>query len=181
MSRNNSEEEKSLNSISKKYSSSAKLDKHKKCNTSLDMNIINSSKRNILLNAGKELITSSQKYLTTDIQRINSLISYSIINLKHKGIKKNGHNLYDPYLIKVCKSEIFREKKNLPNYKDIIQKINREYGIAGEKYHEIDNYYKRLINKTDKKLENYIESLKNESKIKKERKFKKDDEDKEKK
>ena len=69
----------------------------------------------------------------------------------------------------------------MPNYKDIIQKINREYGIDSEKYHEIDNYYKRLINKTDKKLENYIESLKNESKIKKERKFKKDDEDKEKK
>ena len=178
--RNNNEEEKSQSSISKIYSSSVKFDKPKKCNTSLDMIKINSSKKNILLDAGKEL-TNSAKYLTTDTQRLNSPISYSIINLKHKGIKKNGHNLYDPYLIQVCKGEIFREKKNLPNYKDIIQKINKEYGISGEKYHDIDNYYKNLINKTDKNLEDYIESLKNESKIKKERKFKKDDEDKKKK
>ena len=180
MSRNNIEEEKSQSMISKIYSSSVKLDKSKKCNTSLDMGKINISKRNVLLNTGKELI-NSERYLSTDTQRINSPISYSIINLEHKGIKKKGYNLYDPYLIQVCKSAIFREKKNLPNYKDIIQKINREYGIAGEKYNEIDNYYKKLINKTDKHLEDYIESLQNESKIKKERKFKKDDEDKEKK
>ena len=75
-----------------------------------------------------------------------------------------GYDLYDPYLLQICKSAIFREKKELPNYKDIIQKINTSYGIENEKYNEIDSYYKKLIKKNNKTIENYINSLKNSKK-----------------
>ena len=36
---------------------------------------------------------------------------------------------YDPYLIKVCKNAIKLCKNDLPNYKEIISDINREFGI----------------------------------------------------
>ena len=44
--------------------------------------------------------------------------------------------MYDPYLIQVCKNAIIREKNELPNYKDIIEKVNTEYGIENEKTNE---------------------------------------------
>jgi hypothetical protein len=86
----------------------------------------------------------------------NSSISYSIISPQHRGIKRKGYDLYDPYLIQVCKSAIYREKKELPNYKDIIKRVNTEFGIENENYNDIDLYYKKLIEQKNKNLENYI-------------------------
>ena len=40
-----------------------------------------------------------------------------------------GCTPYDPYLINVCKNAIINVKDELPNYKEIIQKINTEFGI----------------------------------------------------
>ena len=51
-----------------------------------------------------------------------------------------GCSPYDPYLIKVCKKAIINVKKQLPNYKDVINKINSEFGI------EEDNDYKHFKN-----------------------------------
>ena len=40
-----------------------------------------------------------------------------------------GCTPYDPYLINVCKKAIINVKDELPNYKEIIKKINTEFGI----------------------------------------------------
>ena len=40
-----------------------------------------------------------------------------------------GCTPYDPYLINVCKNAIINCKDELPNYKEIIKKINIEFGI----------------------------------------------------
>ena len=131
----------------------------------ISINIEEKNSRNILKNAGKELINSnSENYLTMENPIFNSSISYSIVSPDHRGIKMKGYDLYDPYLLQICKSAIFREKKELPNYKDIIQKINLRYGIENEKYNEIDSYYKKLIKKNNKTIEKYINSLKNAKK-----------------
>ena len=131
----------------------------------ISIDIEDKNSRNILKNAGKELINSnSENYLTMENPIFNSSISYSIVSPDHRGVKMKGYDLYDPYLLQICKSAIFREKKELPNYKDIIQKINSRYGIENEKYNEIDSYYKKLIKKNNKTIENYINSLKNAKK-----------------
>ena len=131
----------------------------------ISIDIEEKNSRNILKKAGNELINSnSENYLTMENPIFNSSISYSIASPDHRGIKMKGYDLYDPYLLQICKSAIFREKKELPNYKDIIQKINSRYGIENEKYNEIDSYYKKLIKKNNKTIENYINSLKNSKK-----------------
>ena len=153
-------------------------DKQKRNNITLEIDDVNYPKNNTLINAGKQLL-DSEKYITLDNQNYSFPVAYSIINPTHKGIKKMGHELYDPYLIQVCKSAIFREKKNLPNYKEIIQRVDTEFGIKGVKKSQIDTYYKNLIEKSDKDLENYIKSLKDEKKEeKKEEKKKKEEEEK---
>ena len=40
-----------------------------------------------------------------------------------------GCTPYDPYLINICKNAIYNVKDELPNYKEIINKINTEFGI----------------------------------------------------
>lgn len=157
------EKDKKNNKIYKAFSLSAKYNKQRLNRISLEIEQKNSSKRNILKNAGNE-ICNSQKFLTIDNNRNNSQISNSILSLDHKGIKRKGYNLYDPYLIQICKSAVFRERKDLPNYKDIIQKVNTEFGIQGEKYDKIDSYYKRLINRSSYYLKNKISSFNNSNK-----------------
>ena len=43
-----------------------------------------------------------------------------------------GCTPYDPYLINICKNAIVNIKDELPNYKEIIKKINTEFGIDEE-------------------------------------------------
>ena len=95
----------------------------------------NKSKGTILRNAGKDLF-DSKRYYTSEDGSQSMPFSKSVISLKHKGIKRKDHPLYDPYLIEVCKNAIIREKNELPNYKEIIHKINTEYGIEDEKIEE---------------------------------------------
>ena len=40
-----------------------------------------------------------------------------------------GCTPYDPYLINICKNAIINVKDELPNYIEIIKKINTEFGI----------------------------------------------------
>ena len=120
----------------------------------------NSSKGAILRNAGKDLF-DSKRYLTSE--------QNSIINLRHKGIKRKGYPLYDPYLIQVCKNAIIREKRELPNYKEIIQKVNTEYGIEDEKIDDNEifngNNISEIINNN---IQNNISSFNNSSIVLKE-------------
>jgi hypothetical protein len=135
-------------SISKNYSKSLKINP-------IEIENNNSSKGVILRNAGKDLF-DSKRYLTSE--------QNSIISLRHKGIKKKGHPLYDPYLIQACKNAIIREKNELPNYKEIIQKINTEYGIEEQKINENDifnnNNSSEIINNN---LQNNFSSFNNSS------------------
>ena len=119
----------------------------------------NFENNNILKNAGKELLEST-KVTTGNDQKKDDPTSGSIINLKHKGIKKKGHKLYDPYLIQVCKNAIIRERNEISNYKDIIFKINTEYGIEEEKFDDInDGSNSNIVLPPQNTQNNYIYNL----------------------
>ena len=167
MSNINKIEENISNNISKAYSIPLKSNKSKSNISPIEIENNNSSPRIILRNAGKELF--QEKYLTTEDNRNNFCSSQSVINLRHKGIKRKGHSLYDPYLIQVCKNAIIKEKKELPNYKEIITKINTEYGIENEKFNDNDLYnkYKSNFNYSNNynNLQNDISSFNNSSNL----------------
>ena len=135
MSKINQEEEKSFNNLSKIYSVSINSNRNKVKINPLEIDENNPSKRNIFRNAGKELL-DSHRHFTSEENCQNPPFSQGIISWKHKGIKRKGHSFYDPYLIQVCKNAIIRERKELPNYKEIIKKVNTEYGIEDEKFNE---------------------------------------------
>ena len=77
--------------------------------------------------------------LNISLFSVYSILIY-IINLKHKGIKRKGHSLYDPYLIQVCKNAIIKEKRQLPNYREIIRNINTEFGIEESEKNNFEKY-----------------------------------------
>jgi hypothetical protein len=78
--------------------------------------------KNILKTTGEELIINSNRALTNK----NSQKSiFSLRNLSNRKLKKK----YNPYLISACKRAIIKEKRQLPNYKEIITSINTEFGI----------------------------------------------------
>jgi len=93
-------------------------------------------------NFGKTLTSkNNEKFINTgnNIFNINNRTSYRRKNKKHHIIKLRNNMLlnkdipgcspYDPYLIKVCKNAIINVKAQLPNYKEVIKKINKKYGI----------------------------------------------------
>ena len=61
----------------------------------------------------------------------NKIIKLKNNMLLNKGIP--GCSPYDPYLIKVCKKAIVNSRKQLPNYRDVIRKINNEFGIENDR------------------------------------------------
>ena len=63
---------------------------------------------------------------------------FSPRNINNRKLKK----IYDPYLISVCKKAIIREKKQLPNYKEIIRNINTEFGIEETEKQNFDYFPK---------------------------------------
>ena len=87
---------------------------------------------NILKTTGKELIINSKMALANKYSK-KSLFSQNTNS--NKKLKK----LYDPYLISVCKHAIIKEKRQLPNYREIIRNINTEFGIEES---EKDNFEK---------------------------------------
>ena len=138
MSNINFQQQNNLSTISE-ISQNYKTQKKKLSQLQIEDN--NKSKGTILRNAGKDLF-DSKRYYTSEDGSQSMPFSQSVISLKHKGIKRKDHPLYDPYLIDVCKNAILREKKELPNYKEIIHKINTEYGIEDEKIEE-NNFYNK--------------------------------------
>ena len=87
---------------------------------------------NILKTTGNELIINSKMALANKYSK-KSLFSQNTNS--NKKLKK----LYDPYLISVCKHAIIKEKRQLPNYREIIRNINTEFGIEES---EKDNFEK---------------------------------------
>ncbi len=133
------EDEKCSNNISKIYTISTNTNQKIKAKSNpIEIEEDFSTKRSIFRNAGKELL-ESYRY-TTEESIPEKTLQQSVIWF-HKGIKRKGHKLYDPYLIQTCKNAIIREKKELPNYKEIIQNINTEYGIIDKN----DKKFKRNI------------------------------------
>ena len=56
----------------------------------------------------------------------------NVIKLKNNmlySLNVPGCTPYDPYLINICKNSLYNLKDELPNYKEIISKINTEFGI----------------------------------------------------
>jgi len=142
MSNKSPEEAKSSYNISKAFSASEKYI-NPNYKPIIDIEEDNSKKRSILRNAGRELL-DSQRYFTTGEESHISPHCQSCISPRHRGIKRRGHPMYDPYLIKVCKKAIILERRELPNYKEIIQKVNTEYGIEDKKKDK--NYYYKFYN-----------------------------------
>ena len=94
---------------------------------------------NILKTTGKELIINSKMALVNKYSK-KSLFSQN--SNSNKKLKK----IYDPYLISVCKHAIIKEKRQLPNYREIIRNINTEFGIeesAKDNYEKYDNSPKK--------------------------------------
>ena len=91
--------------------------------------------KNILKNIGEELIINSKNTLTNK-HSYKSI--FSPRNINNRKLKK----IYDPYLISVCKKAIIREKKQLPNYKEIIRNINTEFGIEETEKQNFDYFPK---------------------------------------
>ena len=52
---------------------------------------------------------------------------------------------YNPYLISACKRAIIKEKRQLPNYKEIITSINTEFGIEENEKQNYDYNPKNRI------------------------------------
>ena len=141
------EEEKSSNDNSKGYSivlNNKSLPNLKP----LEIEDNSSSKRVILRNAGKELLDFQSSFNLNENSKNNNF-TQSIISLEHKGIKRKGHSLYDPYLIQVCKNAIINERKELPNYIEIIQKVNTEYGIEEDKFNENELFNSTQFNNSN--------------------------------
>ena len=90
--------------------------------------------KSILKSTGEELIINSKRDLT------NMHSQKSIFSPRNNSNKKSK-KVYDPYLISVCKNAIIRERKNLPNYKEVIRNINTEFGIEETEKQNFDLYF----------------------------------------
>ena len=109
-----------------------------------DNNEPNLAKNNILKRLGEQLIINSKKTLTN--KKSHKSIFFPSNN-NNKKLKK----IYDPYLIDVCKHAIIKEKRELPNYKEIIRNINTEFGIEESEKNNFD-----IINNSPLKNKNKI-------------------------
>ena len=131
-----------------------KQEKHETKKQPLKQRIINAEntkeQSEIKVNHKKELETETKKEKETQINEKHDT-NNNLFQLKRKASidknkkKKNyfiklknnmifpinvpGCTPYDPYLINVCKNAIINCKDELPNYKDILKKINNEFGI----------------------------------------------------
>ena len=84
-------------------------------------------KNNNLIRSGENAILQKSKH------RYN-LTSGDLKNSGLYSMNTRGYTPCDPYLINSCKQAIIHVKKELPNYRDIINKINSEFGIVETNY-----------------------------------------------
>jgi hypothetical protein len=109
------------------------------------------SQKKFFSKIGKNIIKPYNFHSVKKIKKTKKFISRNYISNSYKNI------IYDPYLIKACKTAIINNKKQLPNYKEIINKINKEFNIKeeNEKTNDDNNNINELndnnnkINKND--------------------------------
>ena len=98
-------------------------------------------------------------------KRKNHVIKLKNNMLFNKSIP--GCSPYDPYLIKVCKKAIISRKDQLPNYKEVIKKINTQFGIVKDNdylYLRDSNKLKKTFNTFSEFQTNYTKGNNNEKK-----------------
>ena len=120
-------------------------------NNPLNKEELNNFKINEKLNTDNKIKNIYSKYRTNSRSKKNKK-KKNIVRLKNNMIynkDKPGSMPYDPYLIKVCKNAIISVKDELPNYKNILTRINTDYGID----EDIDSLEKKK-NKKIKKIIN---------------------------
>ena len=128
-------------------------------------------------------LKTNEKFVKTgnNIFYLNTHTSYGrnkrknhIIKLKNNMLFNKsipGCSPYDPYLIKVCKKAIINRKDQLPNYKEVIKKINTQFGIEKDNdylYLKNNNKLKKTFNTFSEFQTNYTKgnnALKKENKI----------------
>ena len=94
------------------------LDKQKEKDNQLNEKFIHSGNNIFSLNKKQ---SSNLKNKNNYVLKLNNNMIFQL--------NVPGCTPYDPYLINVCKNAIINVKDELPNYKEIIQKINTEFGI----------------------------------------------------
>ena len=109
-------------------------------------------------------------YLNTRTSYDRSKRKNHIIKLKNNMLFNKsipGCSPYDPYLIKVCKKAIISRKDQLPNYKEVIKKINTQFGIVKDNdylYLRHSNKLKKTFNTFSEFQTNYTKGNNNEKK-----------------
>lgn len=90
----------------------------------------NSESQNPLIQSAKNLF---QHPLVTEQQKNQPTKRQTLPFKIFRKPKLPPSKLLNPYLINLCKKAVVREKKELPHYKEILQKINHEFGIEENK------------------------------------------------
>ena len=109
-------------------------------------------------------------YLNTRTSYGRSKRKNHIIKLKNNMLFNKsipGCSPYDPYLIKVCKKAIISRKDQLPNYKEVIKKINTQFGIVKDNdylFLRDSNKLKKTFNTFSEFQTNYTKGNNNEKK-----------------
>jgi hypothetical protein len=79
------------------------------------------------MNSGNNIFSLNKK--SSSIKKSKKNYVVKLKNNMLFPINVPGCTPYDPYLINICKNAIIKVKDELPNYKEIIKKINTEFGI----------------------------------------------------
>ena len=94
--------------------------------------------------------------------RTNYIQGYAKNNI-NSNFYITGCTPYNPYLIDACKQAIIHIKKDLPNYQEVINKINNEFGIEDniKPGQEFNGYFtsRSFSNKNNKTVLPKIQSL----------------------
>lgn len=150
MEENNLTERKRQNGLSPNIFPRIKINKFseiKKENLLTDISQpINKSAKNLLQNNGNRILNFPINLDESNIQQkriLRKTLPFKIAN----NPKLPPSQLKNPYLVNLCKDAIVKEKKNLPNYMDILKKINDEFGIEEKNCENIFNKRKNFMNK----------------------------------
>ena len=109
----------------------------------MDNSTLSENKRVNFSSLGASIIKQEEKMI---LSRNLNKYKHNIYNTANISNKKS----YDPYLMKVCKNAIVNVSAQLPNYLEIIDKINKEFNINENEENEDFEFE----NENDIELEN---------------------------
>lgn len=117
----------------------------------MDNSNISENKRVNFSSLGASIIKQEEKKILSRNFNKYKHNNYNTANISNK-------KSYDPYLMKVCKNAIVNVSAQLPNYLEIIDKINKEFNINENEESEEDFEFE---NENDIELENSKINLSN--------------------